>query len=81
LAEISRQRKAKNIIMSEGGINVIDATQIEAGQLRAVDDKDGKPAKDSEAGWRVKNNSRGNSHIWFSHSYRCRCRDLYLSKA
>ena len=59
LAEINRQLKAKNIIMSEGRINIIDATPIEAAQSGSANDKDGKPTKDPDAGWPVKNDSRG----------------------
>ncbi|MDP0562238.1 MAG: transposase [Candidatus Endonucleobacter sp. (ex Gigantidas childressi)] len=60
LAEINRQLEAKNIIMSEGRINIIDATPIEAARSGSGHDKSGKPTKDPEAGWHVKNNSRGN---------------------
>ena len=60
LAEINRQLEAKNIIMSEGRINIIDATPIEAAQSGSGNGKDGKPTCDPEAGWHVKNDSRGN---------------------
>ena len=60
LAEINRQLEAKNIIMSEGRINIIDATPVEAAQSGSGNDKDGKPTRDPEAGWHVKNDSRGN---------------------
>ncbi len=60
LAEINRQLEARNIIMSEGRINIIDATPIEAAQSGSGNDKDGKPTRDPEAGWHVKNDSRGN---------------------
>ena len=59
LGEINRQLEAKNIIMSEGRINIIDATPIEAAQSGPGNGKDGQPKKDAEAGWHVKNDSRG----------------------
>lgn len=60
LGEINRQLEAKNIIMREGRINIIDATPIEAAQSGSGKGKDGKPTRDPEAGWHVKNDSRGN---------------------
>ncbi len=60
LGEINRQLEAKNIIMREGRINIIDATPIEAAQSGSGNGKDGKPTRDPEAGWHVKNDSRGN---------------------
>ena len=59
LGEINRQLEAKNIIMSEGRINIIDATPIEAAQSGSGNGKDGEPTRDPEAGWHVKNDSRG----------------------
>ena len=46
LGEINRQLEAKNIIMSEGRINIIDATPIEAAQSGSGKGKDGKPTRD-----------------------------------
>lgn len=60
LGEINRQLEAKNIIMSEGRINIMDATPIEAAQSGSGNGKDGKPTRDPEAGWHVKNDRRGN---------------------
>jgi len=60
LGEINRQLEVKNIIMKEGCINIIDATPIEAVQSGPSNGKDGKPKKDPQAGWHVKNDSRGN---------------------
>ncbi|MDP0563546.1 MAG: hypothetical protein QS721_14950 [Candidatus Endonucleobacter sp. (ex Gigantidas childressi)] len=54
MAEINRQLEAKNTIMSEGRINIIDATPIEAARSGSGHDKSGKPTKDPEAGWHVK---------------------------
>ena len=54
LAEINRQLEAKNIIMSAGRINIIDATPVEAAQSGSGNDKDGKPTRDPEAeGWQA----------------------------
>ncbi len=68
LAEINRQLEARNIIMSEGRINIIDATPIEAAQSGSGNDKDGKPTRDPEAGWQVKNDSRGNKKSTYGFS-------------
>lgn len=59
LGEINRQLEAKNIIMTEGRINIIDATPVEAAQSGSGKGKDGNPTKDPEAGWHIKNDSRG----------------------
>lgn len=45
--------------MSEGRINIIDATPIEAARSGNNKDKNDQPVKDPEAGWHVKKNSRG----------------------
>lgn len=59
LGEINRQFEEKNIILTEGRINIIDATPIEAVQSGPGKGKDGSPTKDGDAGWHVKNDSRG----------------------
>jgi len=59
LGEINRQLEAKNIIMTEGRINIIDATPIEAAQSGPGKGKDGQVKRDPEAGWHVKKDSRG----------------------
>jgi len=59
LAEVNDQLEKKNIIMTQGRINIIDATPIEAAQSGPGNGTDGKPKRDPEAGWHVKNNSRG----------------------
>ncbi len=63
LGEINRQLEAKSLIITEGRINIIDATPIEAarsgpGKSKAKG-KEGQDTKDPEAGWHVKKNSRG----------------------
>ncbi|MDP0562260.1 MAG: transposase [Candidatus Endonucleobacter sp. (ex Gigantidas childressi)] len=68
LADINRQIEAKNIIMSEGRINIIDATPIEAARSGSDHDKSGKPTKDPEASWHVKNDSRGNKKSTYGFS-------------
>jgi IS5 family transposase len=60
LGEISHQLEAKNIILTEGRINIIDATPIEAAQSGQGKREDGTSIKDPDAGWDVKNDSRGN---------------------
>jgi len=60
LAEINGQLEAKNIIMTKGRINIIDATPVEAAQSGPGNGVDGLPTRDSDAGWHVKNDSRGN---------------------
>ncbi len=60
LAEINRQLESKNIIMTEGRINVMDATPIEAARSGSGKGKDGKAKRDQEAGWYVKADSKGN---------------------
>ena len=60
LAEINSQLEVKNIIMTQGRINIIDATPIEAAQSGPGKGVDGKPKRDADAGWHVKNDSRGN---------------------
>jgi IS5 family transposase len=59
LANINRQLEKKNIIMTQGRINIIDATPIEAAQSGPGNGKNGQPKKDPEAGWHVKQDSRG----------------------
>jgi len=68
LGEINRQLEAKNIIISEGRINIIDATPIEAAQSGPGKGKNGHPKKDAEAGWHVKNDSRGNKKSTYGFS-------------
>jgi IS5 family transposase len=68
LYEVNRKLDAKNIIMTQGRVNIIDATQIEAAQSDPGNGVDGKPKKDSDAGWHVKNDSRGNKKSTFGFS-------------
>jgi len=59
LAEVNSQLEAQNIIMTQGRINIIDATPVEASRSGPGNGTDGQPKKDPEAGWHVKNDSRG----------------------
>ncbi len=68
LAEINGQLESQNIIMTEGRINIIDATPIEAARSGSGNSKDGKPKKDPGAGWHVKNDSRGRQKSTYGYS-------------
>ena len=54
LAEVNNQLEAQNIIMTQGRINIIEASRSGPGN-----GADGQPKKDPDAGWHVKNDSRG----------------------
>jgi IS5 family transposase len=60
LAEINGQLEAKNIIMTKGRINIIDATPVEVAQSGPGSGLGGPPTRDFDADWHVKNDSRGN---------------------
>jgi len=66
--EVNRQLEDKHIIMTEGRINIIDATPIEAAQSGPGKGKDGRLSKDPEAGWHVKNDSRGHRKSIYGYS-------------
>ncbi len=68
LTEINRQLEDQNIIMKEGRINIIDATPVEAAQSGSGKGKEGQPKKDPEAGWHVKNDSRGRQKSTYGYS-------------
>lgn len=68
LGEVNLQLEKKNIIMTQGRINIIDATPIEAAQSGPGKGKDGAPTKDAEAGWHVKKNSRGKTSAIYGYS-------------
>jgi len=68
LAEVNDQLEAKNIIMRSGRINIIDATPIEAAQSGPGNGVDGQPKRDPDAGWHVKNDSRGNKKSTYGFS-------------
>jgi len=58
LGEINHQLEAKSIILTQGRINIIDATPVEAAQSGSGKGKDGQPKRDRQAGWHVKKDSR-----------------------
>lgn len=68
LGEINRQLESKNIIMTEGRINIIDATPVEAAQSGPGKNKAGDPKRDQEADWHVKKDSRGRSKSTYGYS-------------
>jgi IS5 family transposase len=68
LTEINTQLESQNIIMTEGRINIIDATPVEAARSGSGNGTDGKPKKDPEAGWHVKNDSRGRQKSTYGYS-------------
>ena len=68
LGEINRQLDAKNIILTEGRINIIDATPVEAAQSGSGKGKDGQPKRDKQAGWHVKEDSRGTLKSTYGYS-------------
>ena len=68
LCEVNRQFEEKRIIMTEGRINIIDATPIEAAQSGPGKREDGTSTKDPDAGWHVKNDSRGNMKFIYGFS-------------
>lgn len=68
LGEVNHQLEAKRIIMTEGRINIIDATPIEAAQSGPGKGADNEPKRDKEAGWHVKADSRGNMKSTYGYS-------------
>ena len=68
LGEVNRQLEAKRIIMTEGRINIIDATPVEAAQTGPGKGTDDEPTRDPEAGWHVKADSRGNMKSTYGYS-------------
>jgi len=68
LGEINRQLEGQNIIMSEGRINIIDATPVEAVQSGSGKNKEGETTRDADAGWHVKNDSKGQRKSTYGYS-------------
>jgi len=68
LGEVNCQLEAKRIIMTEGRINIIDATPVEAAQSGPGKGTDDEPTRDPEAGWHVKADSRGNMKSTYGYS-------------
>jgi len=59
LTEVNCQLESKNIIMTQGRINIIDATPIEAAQSGSGKGMSGSATRDQDAGWHVKQDSKG----------------------
>ena len=60
LGEINHQPDAKNIILTQGRIHIIDAPPVEAAQSGSGKGKDGQPKRYKQTGWHVKKDNRGN---------------------
>lgn len=66
LEEINTQLKAKNIIIQEGQVSIIDATIVEAHQVKGE-------TKDKEADWCVKKDSRGKESATYGFKIHANC--------
>ena len=68
LATVNDQLEAQNIIMTQGRINIIDATPVEAARSGPGNGVDGQSKRDPDAGWHVKNDSRGRKKSTYGYS-------------
>lgn len=68
LGEVNRQLEKQHIIMTQGRINIIDATPVEAAQSGGGKRTDGTDKRDRDAGWHVKANSRGKKTSTYGYS-------------
>ena len=68
LGEVNRQLEAKHIIMTEGRINIIDASPVEAAQSGSGKDANDEPMRDKDAGWHLKADSRDNIKSTYGYS-------------
>jgi IS5 family transposase len=68
LGEVTRQLEEQHIIMTQGRINIVDATPVEAAQSGPGKKKDGTAKRDGDAGWHVKANSRGTPTSTYGYS-------------
>jgi IS5 family transposase len=68
MGEVNEQLEAQHIIMTQGRINIVDATPIEAAQSGPGNGKEGTPKRDGDAGWHVKANSRGHKTSTYGYS-------------
>lgn len=66
LEEINTQLKAKHIMIEEGQVSIMDATVVEAHQIRGE-------TKDGEAGYSVKKNSRGVEESTYGYKIHSNC--------
>ena len=72
LGEVNRQLEEKHIIMTEDRVNIVDATPVEAAQSGPGKGIDGNPTKGMNAGWHVKQDSRGKLRSIYCHSVHTR---------
>ena len=68
LAEVNNQLEVQNIIMTQGRINIIDATPIEASRSGSGNSVNGLPKRDPDADWHVKKDSRGRNKAIYGFS-------------
>jgi len=68
MGEVNEQLEAQHIIMTQGRINIVDATPVEAAQSGAGNKKDGTAKRDADADWHVKANSRGTKTSTYGYS-------------
>jgi transposase, IS5 family len=68
MGEVHEQLESQHIIMTQGRINIVDATPIEAAQSGSGTRKDGTPKRDADADWHVKANSRGHKTSTYGYS-------------
>lgn len=66
LETVNAQLKAKHIIIAAGQISIMDATIVEAHQVKGE-------TKDPEAGWCVKKNSRGKEDATYGYKLHSNC--------
>ena len=59
LGEASRQLEEQRIVMTEGRINIVDATPVEAARPGRGKGKNGAAVRDPEAGLHARKDSRG----------------------
>lgn len=69
LAEVNRQLSSQNILMQSGHVSIIDASVIEAHQSGSGKREDGSETRDPEAGWKVKQNTRGKKTSTYGYSF------------
>lgn len=66
LEMVNEQLRANNIIIQEGQVSIMDATIVEAHQVRGE-------TKDDEAGWCVKKDSRGKEESTYGYKIHANC--------
>jgi IS5 family transposase len=66
LEEVNNQLSANHLLIQEGQVSIMDATVIEAHQIKGS-------TKDAEADWSVKNNSRGKKTSTYGYKIHSNC--------